>query len=113
MSAASPGAAAIARERARQVDFAGWTPEHDAHHGEGELLGAGIAYARAVEVRRVGFPPDLIRDGITRGGTFRDAAWPWAMSTFKPSDDGRDLVRAGALIAAELDRLGHAGAVLL
>jgi hypothetical protein len=47
MSAASPGAAAIVRERARQVDFEGWTPKHDAHHRHGELVAAASSYLRA------------------------------------------------------------------
>ena len=31
--------------------------------------------------------------------------WPWAPECFKPGDHKRNLVKAGALIAAELDRL--------
>jgi hypothetical protein len=38
--------------------------------------------------------------------------WPWGTSWFKPSgDDIRDLVKAGALIAAEIDRLQRADGV--
>ena len=31
--------------------------------------------------------------------------WPWSDKWWKPKDKIRDLVRAGALIAAEIDRL--------
>lgn len=36
--------------------------------------------------------------------------WPWAVRWWKPKDPIRDLVRAGALIAAEIDRLQRKGA---
>lgn len=39
------------------------------------------------------------------------AAWPWMQSAFKPSADPiRNLEKAGALIAAEIDRRLHAAA---
>lgn len=112
MSAPTAGAAAIVRERTRQVDWEGWSPEHDLHHADGELLSAALAYARATELRRVGYPAELIQQGIPRGN-FTGSVWPWSAVTFKPMDDPRDLARAGALIAAELDRLHQLGAVLL
>jgi hypothetical protein len=31
--------------------------------------------------------------------------WPWSFEWWKPKDRIRNLVRAGALIAAEIDRL--------
>jgi len=34
--------------------------------------------------------------------------WPWGKEWWKPSDRRRDLVKAGALIAAEIDRLDRA-----
>lgn len=109
--ATSAGAAAIAQERARQMDFEGWTPEHDAHHQNGELLTAGVAYARTVELRRIGFETGHLAWALPAGG-FVAAVWPWPAATFKPVDDVRDLVRAASLIAAELDRLHQLGARL-
>ena len=34
--------------------------------------------------------------------------WPWERDWWKPVDNRRDLVRAGALISAELDRMDRA-----
>lgn len=90
MSESLPGAQLIAVERQRQTDVEGWTPEHDNEHELGELATAAACYAL----------PDIYEEW-----------WPWAPTWWKPSGEYegagriRDLVKAGALIAAEIDRL--------
>jgi hypothetical protein len=98
------GAEMIAAERERQITNEGWTPDHDSHHDRDQLLGAANCYLGAVALRRVGEPNGRIRQllGLIPEG------WPWQPFLFKPKNDVRDLVRAGALIAAEIDRLQHA-----
>lgn len=97
------GAELIAIERQRQMDVEGWTPEHDDRHLKGALLEAAQCYADraavcAVEKRRRG-------DGVPFWLTGTPLSWPWAAEYWKPTDDPiRDLVKAGALIAAEIDR---------
>ncbi len=89
------GAARIATERQRQITAEGWTPEHDAEHTIGELVDAAVCYLKH----------DLDAESPVIW------PWPWAEDWWKPSDDPmRNLVRAGALIAAEIDRLTRAGA---
>ena len=80
----------IAAERERQIKEEGWTPEHDAQHTGDELARAAVCYAL----------PDRIPDTIP-------LVWPWAEEWFKPTpgDRIRELTKAGALIAAEIDRL--------
>ena len=111
------GAGRILSERMRQISHEGWTREHDMHHSDGELALAAACYAwpppRPLPVKQ---------------------AWPWERGAWKPtapeaipvvcecrtaeecwhgivSDDAkiaarqRDLEKAGALIAAEIDRL--------
>lgn len=86
------GAERIMAERQRQVGVEGWTPEHDDHHRPAEALAwAAVAYAT----------PDYGR--ITRRGVPED--WPWDAKDWKPGDRIRELEKAGALIAAEIDRL--------
>lgn len=103
------GAELIAAERQRQVEKEGWTPEHDDTHDHDELALAAAVYAlpdrRRSYRRRCSswpFPPD-------RGDTTwtEPAHWPWSGDDFKPTPDDRvrELVKAGALIAAEIDRL--------
>lgn len=85
----------IAAERSRQVSDEGWTSEHDDAHGSGEIACAAAALAWPIS-----------RD--ISDGPGKDDLWPtgWA---WKPSSRRRELVKAGALIAAEIDRLLRAG----
>lgn len=89
----------IAAERRRQVVAEGYNAEHDKRHDGGELAQAAAAYA---------FPSDtLLRDG----SHFRkQLMWPFEPQEFKHTDGSveeriRELVKAGALVAAEIDRL--------
>lgn len=81
----------IREERLRQIEVEGFSPQTDAEqNGDFELAQAAAAYASA-------YAGD------------RDAAlfWPggWDPAMFKPTGGFRDLVRAAALIVAELERL--------
>ena len=78
------GVEAIALERMRQKVTEGYTAEHDAEHDCGELVHAAICFA----------DPTI----IAARGT------PWSMNLGKHTTIRR-LVIAGALIAAEIDRL--------
>lgn len=91
------GVALIAAERKRQVESEGWTPEHDDVHEMGELPAAAMCYAA-----------ECVEEDIVQVADeyFASDWWPWDASWWKPSDDPiRNLVKAGALIAAEIDRL--------
>ena len=95
------GSELIAAERKRQIDVEGWTPEHDAEHTNGALADAAACYVSVArqQVRGVGY-------GGNGEPTYPRAVWPWDAEWWKPSDDPvRNLVKAGALIAAEIDRL--------
>lgn len=92
-SEADNGVALIAAERARQIAKEGWTPEHDDTHSHGEMAISAACYAA---------------NGTTAEVTIngRDA-FPWGSCDDKRQkhDRVRQLVIAGALIAAEIDRL--------
>lgn len=93
----SPGALAVIAERRRQIEEEGWTPEHDLDHAEGELARAGAAYA----IYCARHNEENKNKGIF---TLAMQVWPWGIGWWKPTDFRRDLVKAGALIIAELDR---------
>jgi hypothetical protein len=92
--ALSEAAADVLEERRQQVTREGWTPEHDDEHSKGEMARAGACYAIGA------FRPI--------GGKFLASLWPWGRQWWKPKDCRRDLVRAGALIIAEIERLDRA-----
>ena len=110
------GAELIAAERQRQITSEGWTAEHDDGHTRGELAAAGACYALLCT--------RWSHSSILDKQLVRSVLWPWDDEWFKPADypdppysrtvfDDRrvkDLVRAGALIAAEIDRLRRKGA---
>lgn len=83
------GAAQITIERFHQKLVKGYTPEHDAGHGIPDFIKAAQAYLLAT-VRGGSHPAAL-------------ALWPWEPQGFKPRTAERNLVRAGALVAAALD----------
>lgn len=97
------GVERIALERKRQIDEEGYDAEHDAEHKTGQLASLAALYALPPFKRQ----PDA--GGYIRG-TIRllDLLWPrgWSKRWWKPDDDRiRELEKAGALIAAEIDRL--------
>lgn len=83
----------VLAERRRQVEAEGWTPAHDDAYAEGELARAAACYALEGDTV-ITFPPE---------------EWPWPESWWKPADDRRNLVKAGALILAAIERLDRAG----
>lgn len=90
------GAELIAAERVRQINEEDWTADHDdQEHQFGELARAAASYAlqhlQGAQVK-----------------TIVEEVWPWQKEWWKPCEDPvRNLVKAGALIAAEIDRLNR------
>jgi hypothetical protein len=108
------GAEIITAERQRQVEEEGWTPEHDDKWGEGELVNAAVCYAQFAYWGCVcnGEVRNMIRREWKPGYVhIRGEHWPFDASWWKPACgndiNGRilELAKAGALIAAEIDRL--------
>jgi hypothetical protein len=87
----------IAAERGRQMEEEGWTPLHDDDHVAGELAKAGGCYA-------------IWSASTNRGKAGHPVQWPWSPHWFKPTTPRRDLIKAAALIVAEIERLDRASA---
>jgi len=93
------GAELIAQERKRQVDAEGWTPEHDDGHVCAQLTNAACAYAETAALQIYG-------EESQEATVIDPDCWPWYLKYWKPCQDPiRNLVKAGALIAAEIDIL--------
>ena len=91
------GVQMIEVERAAQLLREGFTPRHDDEHARGELAQAGACYATIASYQ--------IRTGSRALGD-PPLFWPWELQWWKPSQDKiKNLKRAGALIASEIDRL--------
>jgi hypothetical protein len=88
----SKGLALIHEERIRQIRREGYSPGHDLAHHRDELAMAAATYAmppnERIHIGRLGFHP---------------VTWPQGWQ-FKPTKDRvRELAKAGALIAAEIE----------
>ncbi|EOG3189399.1 hypothetical protein ACK82E_004696 [Salmonella enterica] len=81
----------VIAERQRQISVKGWTPEHDDTYIGCELAAAAISYIEPVEAENY---------------------WPadWHDDSFRPSGYRRNLVKATALLVAELERLDRISA---
>lgn len=94
----------VVAERQRQIIDEGFTPAHDDQsHGCGAMSRAAACYARG--------PQFLMMHKMGDGqGNIVDVPvdWPWAPSWWKPRSRREDLVRAGALILAEIERIDRA-----
>lgn len=79
----------VIAERQRHQSAEGWTPEHDDQYSKSQLLWASSCYVlNAIHpFNRIPFD------------------WPWTPEWWKPTNPRRDLVKAGALILAEIERI--------
>jgi hypothetical protein len=96
LDATNTALAKIIEERARQLCQEGYTPAHDDEHTEGQMAVLAAAYALTSQPPGRFYPTPAVN---YLRGWLQNVGW-----SFKPKDPIRDLVRAGALILAELER---------
>lgn len=104
----------VLAERQRQVQGEGWTAHHDDDHDGGELSAAASAYAL--------YAADELNPHSQGDGDYANQPpdmWPWLdelagrgeghvqtiAAWWKPSNPRRALVKAAALILAEIERI--------
>ena len=97
------GAELIAEERNRQIETEGWNSEHDDHSG-GSLGVAGACYALNIESVISTWANEALKYHYENESK---KLWPWKGTWWKPTpeDPIKQLTKAGALIAAEIDRI--------
>lgn len=93
----NPAILDVVAERQRQQSVEGWTPEHDNAYQNSELADAAACYA--IHAHNQGFSTP--------------AHWPWSPDWWKQSGARRDLVKAGALILAEIERIDRAAGICI
>lgn len=97
--------AEIGDERTRQILSEGYDHQHDDAHEDFELARAAAVYTIYATL------PELdclfaIDHGPRLFGS--DILWPWDRSFFKPGTARRDLIKAAALLVAEIERMDRA-----
>lgn len=94
------GAEEIVKERQRQKQIEGWTSDHDTQHQNNELAFVAAAYASPEILFRIKTSED--------GENVIEDCWPDEWDSFwdkrKKFSRRKQLIIAGALIAAEIDR---------
>lgn len=97
----STGVALIEAERRRQIDEEGYDAEHDRGAATNLAL-AGASYALPPELRGM---DDQVHEHAV------PVTWPWDPKWWKPTPGNRvrEMVKAGALIAAAIDALVDEG----
>lgn len=95
------GSDLIVLERQRQIDEEGYTAENDDNYTMDEFVLAASCYIF----------PESGYSSVGNREAYVKAVWPWENKQWKPSSGNRikELVKAGALIAAEIDRLNRLG----
>jgi hypothetical protein len=92
----------VAEERDRQIQIEGWDAKHDDKHTNGAMASAAAAYA--LSATRQGNGCDISVTPIV--------PWPlsWSAKWWKPKSQRRDLIRAAALLVAEIERIDRKAA---
>jgi hypothetical protein len=105
----------VIAERLRQINKEGWTEAHDDEHDAGDLCCAGAAYAlnagcqlNPYMQQELEEPPEFwpwYDDADISGGRGDCPMWGKEPAWWKPTTPRRDMVKAAALIIAEIERL--------
>lgn len=99
----TPALTDVIAERQRQITTEGWTPEHDDRHSDNELAGAAACYAMNMHDFYIHYT-----DEFNWSEAPKPDDWPWSEEWWKPTNPRRDLVKAAALMLAEIERLDRA-----
>lgn len=98
MGTLTQGGVLVTDERTRQVQVEGFHEGHDSQYHGNELTKAAVCYASVPVVRaEEADAEDFIKD-------VPEGLWPWMAEWWKPGTDMECLIKAGALIIAEIDR---------
>lgn len=83
----------VVDERVRQLEAEEWDYAHDDQYVDGELVQAASCYANAT-LQEPWMPV-----------TVTPVDWPWGHDDWKPKTYRENLVRAAALLIAEIERI--------
>jgi len=100
----------IEAERTRQKKIEGWIQAHDDKHRKKELAKAAAQYCYADEVLYIdrGHVSEMAGDPFPPQRR-EVQLWPWHADWWKPTSHRRNLIKAAALIVAEIERIDRKG----
>lgn len=98
----------VLAERQRQVATEGYDAAHDDEHELGELALAASYYAVTSAASLLPWPTAGLPSNRPALQLKADFLWPWSPNDRKPKSGRDDLVRAAALIIAEIERRDRA-----
>ena len=87
----------VASERMRQIEVEGFSAARDDQYEGGTLAVAGACYGVHAAWSLSGDGAGQVLEGVPQW-------WPWGPDTWNPSDPRSNLVKAAALLIAEIDR---------
>lgn len=101
----------VVDERVRQAESEGYDSSHDDTH-PGEMGSAAACYALVAgcSIREAAQGRPMSADQYAALPMPPGPFWPWETPAWKPKNPRRDLVRAAALILAEIERIDRAAA---
>ena len=95
----------VLAERIHQIRVECHYPEHDDEITDGSLAMAAACYAEEA------FYQAKVVDRLPEISQVTPVLWPWGPDFWKPTDQRKNLVKAAALILAEIDRLDRASSL--
>lgn len=98
----------VLAERQRQVATEGYDASHDDEHDLGELALAASYYAITAAAGLLPWPTPELHSNRAALQLKADFLWPWDPKERKPKSGREDLVRAAALLIAEIERRDRA-----
>lgn len=104
----SRGSQDVLAERRRQLEVEDFRKDEDDHYTSGEMAWAAVCYLQnaAVAGKMQGLGLLNAEQCDERGRSLpQPEVWPWDAEWWKPAGQRRDLVKAAALIIAEIERL--------
>jgi len=97
------GVELIAIERKRQIEELGFDYTNDSLYKDDQLAQAAATYAMPKRIR------DMYASYLTASDTWIPRWWPWSFKYWKPTPEDRikELTKAGALLAAQIDWINN------
>lgn len=94
----------IMQERWRQMTK-GFDTAHDDEHTDGQIAAAAACYANPMMLIPISKGTNTQPTSLLSAGSGLPLGWPWEPGWWRPDSRRENLVKAAALLVAEIERL--------